>query len=92
VIVHDFDILSAIVPPEANTPLIVDPYAVLPSAVAMQRLKAIAWRHAQIGQSRHRIEKQQLPSRYALNGAEPPYVLVMKQPLGFAVRKASDHA
>jgi len=92
VIVHDFDILSTIVPPEANTPLIVDPDAVLPGTVAMQRLQTIAWRHAQIGQSRHRIEMQQLPSRRTLYGTEPPYVLVVRQPLGFAVRKASDHA
>jgi hypothetical protein len=44
-IVNDLDHVGiTLLPDEADTPLVVDPYAVLPSAVALlHRLKSVTW-------------------------------------------------
>ena len=63
-IVHDFDIVSvAVAPDKADAVLIVDPYAVLAFAVAMQQLKAIAWRHFQISQVRRIVYHDEFSQR-----------------------------
>ena len=51
VIVHDFNVVSvAVSPHETETPLIVNPNAVLPRSVAMQCFQAIAGRSCQVAQ------------------------------------------
>jgi hypothetical protein len=75
-IVHDLDVLGTIAPPKADAPLVVDPDAVLTDAVAAQRFKPITRWNAQIVQSRHSIEKQQLPSGSAFNGAKSANILI----------------
>jgi len=43
-VVHDFNVVWAILAPfEAQPPLLIDPNAVLSSAIATQSLEAIAW-------------------------------------------------
>jgi hypothetical protein len=41
-VVDNFNLLRLIVPAEANSPLVVDPHAVLPLPFALQLLKAVA--------------------------------------------------
>jgi|TARA_R110002020_G_scaffold169661_3_gene358961 hypothetical protein len=48
-VVNNFDILrTSVFPNKANTPLIVDPDAVLACAIAPQEFEPIAGRHLQI--------------------------------------------
>ena len=52
VVVHNFYIVRTICfPSETDTPLIVDPYAVLPLAVSLQQLQTVASRYAQVIQT-----------------------------------------
>ena len=51
VVVHDLDPVRAVLLPEKQAPLVVDPDAVLPGAVALQRFELVAGRNPQIGQS-----------------------------------------
>lgn len=60
-IVGDFDGNGlTIFPLEANSILVVDPNAVLPTAIATKSLKSIARRHFQIGQCDGGIELVEL--------------------------------
>jgi hypothetical protein len=62
VIVYDLDIVSVSIPPtEADTPLVVDPNAVLSFPVSSQFLKAISWRDKKIIQLLRRVQQEQLP-------------------------------
>jgi len=48
-VVDDFDIArSSVLPDETDTPLIIDPYAVLPLAPALEGFEPIAGRHTHI--------------------------------------------
>ena len=66
--VDDFDIArSSFLPLKADTPLIVDPYAVLPGARSFQRLKPVAGRNTQVLQYARLIDETQLAQRHRLN-------------------------
>src|SRR5688500_6379247 len=93
VIVGDLDVVGiALAPDEADTPLIVDPNAVLPAAIALQSLHAVARRHAQIGETGAVVEHQQLLPRGAPEiCAETSDRHVLEQRLGAPVGKSSDH-
>jgi len=50
-VVDDFDVPSAVVSPaKADSPLVVDPDAVLPASIAAEFLQPVAERHAKIVQ------------------------------------------
>ena len=92
-IVHDLNILgSAIVPAETDPPLIIDPDAVLPRAIASKSFKAIARRHTEIVERIRRMHHQQLSKRDTLNDAEPPGVAAQKQCFRMGTSKAPDHS
>ena len=56
-IVYDLNIVSvSLVPAEADTPLVIDPNAVLSLPVSSQFLKAISWRDKKIVQLLRRIQ------------------------------------
>jgi len=57
----------AVLPAEANTPLVVYPYAVLALSVRLQCFQTIAGRPAQIIQTPRMLHQQQLPPRPPLN-------------------------
>jgi hypothetical protein len=58
VMVDDFDHGGGVVAPdEADPPLVVDPNAVLASAIVPQRFQPVRRRYAQIIQSKRRIRK-----------------------------------
>ena len=60
-VVNDLDLVCiAILPSEANAPLIVDPDTVLPSALTSKLLEAISWRDAQILEGLGGINDDQL--------------------------------
>ena len=67
-VVNDLDLpCFAIAPSETDTPLFVDANAVLPSAIAPQRLEPIAGRCPQIVKSACGIERQEFRPRLPLD-------------------------
>ena len=67
-IVGDFDLVAlAIVPHEADAPLVVDPDAVLTRPLPLQGFQAIRRRNAQVVESLGRVEHSQLPACKYLN-------------------------
>jgi hypothetical protein len=62
-VVHDFDFFRSVVcPPEAQTKLIIYPYAVLPRPIAFERFQSVAGRNAQVVQSACDLELSELTS------------------------------
>jgi hypothetical protein len=55
-IINDFHVMRiAVYPAEADSPLIVDPNAILTGAIAREFFQSIAWRHAQVVERLRRI-------------------------------------
>ena len=66
-IVNDLDLMRiAVLPSEANAPLIVDPNTVQPSALPSQLLQPVARRNAQIIESLGSIDDDQVAQHGAL--------------------------
>ena len=93
-VVHNFNVDWAIRrPAEANAPLIVDPNAELPLAVAFQSLQPIARRRSQVCQPNCGIELVELTQSHSLERPPPRRTQVLaKQALGSCVGEAPDHA
>jgi hypothetical protein len=93
VVIHNLNALRfAIGPPKANTPLVIDPNAVLPGAVAGEFLQSVPRRGGQVAQVLGSVQVQQLSPRRPLNGRrEFARPLPAKDFLGFGVSKGFDH-
>jgi hypothetical protein len=92
VVVHYFDLVSAVVlPHKTNAPLIVDANAVLSSSITLQGFQVIARWHSQTDQFSCRMQLQQLAPSYALDVVEPGYPLASKQSLGVGTNERMDH-
>ena len=92
-IIHDFDVVRIrILPPKADSPLIVDADTVLPRAIAFQLLKSVAWRDAEVVECLGGIHGNQLPKHHPsqLCGV-PPHWLAAEQARGISVGEALDH-
>ena len=92
-IVNDLDLMRiAVLPSEADAPLIVDPNTVLPSALPSQLLQSIPRRDAQIIEGFRGIDDNQLSQHGAPEvarvSADP---LPLEQPLGVPIAEALDH-
>jgi hypothetical protein len=74
VIVHNLDINRiAGFPPKTDSPLIIDPNAVLPCPISLQRFKSISWRGNQVSQFRGCIQLPEFALRYPLERPEAQY-------------------
>ena len=72
-VIDDLDIEHvAILPSEADAPLLVDADAVLAGAVALECLERVRWGNHQIAQIRSAIEVLQLRARAALDAMRKP--------------------
>ena len=70
-IVDDFYIVRIPVSPtKADSPLVVDAYAVLTFPVAAELLETIRWWNTKVIECISRIQNQELPQRNALKGPE----------------------
>ena len=57
VVIHDVYVVNAVsLPTEADTPLIVDPNAVLPSPITLERLQTISRRRIQFIEPSDRVD------------------------------------
>lgn len=92
-IVNDLDLeCITIVPPETDSPLIIDSNAVLAGPIAAELLQAVSWRDAKVRERFCRVERRELPehgskqvSGIATNG------LASEERFGVPVGEAFDH-
>lgn len=92
-VVHDFDVTRVTVfPQEADTPLIVDPDAVLTLSIAVQRFQTIARRNRQVAKLGCGVDLGQLPLSDARKALKTPHVLTVVQFLRVGTPERFDHA
>jgi hypothetical protein len=93
-IIDDLDVIGvSLLPPEADTPLVVDPDTVLPGPVTLQFLKTVTRRDAQITQGVSGMQNNELPEHKALEIRRVSlYGNSAEEPLGVPVRETLDHA
>ena len=92
-IVNEFDFVGVVTDPsKADSPLIVDANAVLPTTISSELLEAICRGDEQILEGLGGIQQEQLSQRNPLKVLrEPPYVFSSKDPTGVFVGKGFDH-
>jgi hypothetical protein len=90
--VDNFHVVSVpFTPSEADTPLVIDPNAVLSPSAAMKRFQPLAWRRHQVSQLRCAVQLPKLPARDMLDRLKPSARLpIMKSP-GFRGAERLDH-
>jgi hypothetical protein len=93
VIVDNLDVESVpVLPLETDTPLLVDPYAVLSLPIAHQPFKLIRGRNHEVAQVGGGVEVFQLLTRSLLYpSVEPLHKLTAKYRLGVLAPEGSDH-
>jgi hypothetical protein len=93
VVVGDLDVsLASGCPGETDAPLVIGADVVLPFAVAMQLLEAIARRDSQVVDYLGGVENQELAVRNSLKvGAAFADMLAIPDELGLFVRERPDH-
>jgi hypothetical protein len=91
-VVHDLHSVRGIVAPnEADTPLIVDAYAVLSFAITGQRFEPIARRRRQIAETLRSLQHPQLTPRDSVDALEPTDPTTGRQGFGISVAIGYDH-
>jgi hypothetical protein len=85
VVVDDLDFVCvSIRPSEADPPLVVDPDAVLSSAIAFEGLEPISWRRHQVAERLSAVQIEQFAARRALNRSKAGNRSIVEQGLGIA--------
>ena len=92
-VVDDLDVMGvALLPGEADAPLVVDANTVLSFAVAVQSLKAVSGRRAQIHQGDRRVEHHEFSQGGALDiVGQLLCPLAEEQRLRLFIGKAGNH-
>ena len=92
VIIGDFDFIRSVsLPEKTNSPLIIDPDAVLPDSICSQHLQPVSWWGTQVLEIRRVIEHREFPLSNLLEAGEFPDHLSRKELLRLFVPKTSDH-
>ena len=92
VIIGDFDLIGSVsLPDKADSPLLVDPDAVLSGPIPFQHLQPISWWGKQVIEFRSVIEHGQFPFCRFPEAGELLDHLSCKEQLRLFVAKASDH-
>jgi len=79
-------------PAEADPPLLVDPNAVLPQAIAVEGLQAIPWNRSEIGNHHRRMNMIELSFCRAGNALKPLADLAPEDLLGLLVPERPNHS
>jgi hypothetical protein len=91
-VVHNFYLAGVSVPPlETDTPLVIDPDAVLPDPRTLQRLETIPSNLRQIGQARRRMETREPRASSGFDTGEAPAAESPVERIGFLAPKRQDH-
>ena len=79
-VIHNLNVIRiAIIPGEADAPLVVNPNAVCPGAIGPEQFKLISRRHAKILQSPGLMKVQELAPGSPLDGLESANRAVLKE-------------
>ena len=79
-VVDDLHVVRvAVAPAKADSPLVVDPDAVLTSAFASKRLQAISRWGAQVVELPRAVQKEQLAAGDSFERTKPAHIEIMKQ-------------
>ena len=81
----------SVFPAKADSPLIVDPYAVLPLAIALQGFEPVARWDPEVFQLPGPMKVQKSSPGNPLDGAKPRHVTIIEQPLGVGIMEGPDH-
>jgi hypothetical protein len=91
-VVHNFNAVSvSAAPHKADTPLVVDPYAVLPVPVTAERLQPVRGWGFQIFEFCGGLNHSQFSARYSLDIAEPSAAMAQADLFGFLAAKRLYH-
>jgi len=93
VIINDLNVVRiAVLPPEADAPLIVDANTVLTGAIAFELFEAVPGRNAEVIELFGGVHDAELPQHEPLElGREATDWLALEQALGVPVGEAVDH-
>jgi hypothetical protein len=92
VIIHDFYIVGiSALPAEADSPLVVDPNAVLALSITAEFLEAIRWWNTKVIKRLRSVQYQELSQRYPLKGPENPGMPPFEDFLGLLAAESLDH-
>ena len=92
VVVHNFNVVGTFaLPHKTDSPLVIDAEAVLPTAVALERLKLVARWNFEAGQFGRRMQLQELAPCYTLNVLEPRHNLATKERLCLGTVERVNH-
>jgi hypothetical protein len=93
VIIHDFHVEGiALFPVEADSPLIIDPYAVLSGTVPAKHFETISWRHTEVIKGSGIVDHTKLSPGYLLDILrQSPRALSMPDLFGFLCPKTLNH-
>jgi hypothetical protein len=94
VIADDRDVERvALMPPEADPPLIIDPDTVLSRPIPLELLEAVARRRSEIFELLGRVKHHQFAEHEMQEfGGEASDALPLKKALRVAIREARDHS
>jgi hypothetical protein len=91
-IIHDLNVIGVPVSPnKADTPLIVDPNAVLPFPVSVECFEAVPRRRRQVAQLSRNIQLAKFSLGHSLNAAKSLHPLPGMEPLRLLRPKGFDH-
>ena len=79
-VIHNFNIVSVAVNPfEADTPLVIDPDAILTFTVPAQSFKPVAWRRKQVLKRFGSMEIIKFAPCWSFKSLETPYKPIIKE-------------
>ncbi len=84
-------ICVSVFPAKADSPLIVNPYTILPLSPALQSLKTVTWGNSEVLKVPGPMKVQELSPCNPFYGAKSRHVQVIEQLLGFGIMKGPDH-
>jgi len=92
VVVHNLHVVGVpVVPPEADTPLIVNPDAVLPGPIPLQRFQPIPADLCQIIQAGRCMETGKPRASSRFDASKAPAAEALMERLGFSTSKRKNH-
>jgi hypothetical protein len=83
---------TGIAPVEADTPLVIDPNAVLTGSLAFEQFQPVSWWNAQVLKRGCDSKLQQLATSPLLDGFEPLDANTVGEGLGVRTAEREDHA
>lgn len=92
-VVDDLDVVCiAVVPAEADAPLVVDPDTVLAFSIASKRFEAVPRRCSQVVELPRAVQEEQLAAGDPFERTKSTYIAIIEQSLRVLRSKRPDHS